>query len=184
MAERDLRANRLSKLRELRERGHASQEELDRAQTELAVAEGRVQELNDQRVIDALEIKKAEALIERRLVRSPINGVITKVHREANEFVTAMSPMVVSVAQLNPLRVTLNVPARVALSFKADSNSRLSFPELDRIISARVELVSPIIDPESGTVRVKFLIDNPDGQLKAGMRCTLPLEPAPLANAR
>lgn len=183
-AERELRQTRLTKLRELRERGHASQEELNRAQTELTVAEARIRELEEQRSIDALEIKRAEALIERRLIRSPIQGVVTRVHREEKEFVTAMSPMVVSVVQLHPLRVSLNLPSSAALSMKPNMELRLSVPEMDRTVVGRVEMVSPVIDAESGTVRVKFLVDNHDGTLTSGMRCTLPLDSTELARTR
>src|SRR5204863_7090238 len=105
-----LREVRLKKLRELRGQGHASNDELQRAEAELAAAQGQRQSVEEQQIIDRLEVRKAEALIERRLVRSPIEGVVTKLHREQGEFVTPVAPTVVTVTQLHPLRAVFNLP--------------------------------------------------------------------------
>lgn len=149
------------------------------------MASARLREIHEQRGIDALEIKKADAVIERRLIRSPIDGVVTRVHRDQGEFVTVVSPTVVSVAQLDPLRVTLNLPTEMAAALKPAATMRLSLPEADQFVEARVELIAPVIEAESGTVRVKLLIDNRDGRLRAGMRCMLPLDVAkPTLSAR
>jgi multidrug efflux pump subunit AcrA (membrane-fusion protein) len=40
-------------------------------------------------------------------------------------------------------------------------------------VPATVEFVSPIIDAASGTVRVKFAIENRGGEIRSGGRCTL-----------
>jgi multidrug efflux pump subunit AcrA (membrane-fusion protein) len=41
----------------------------------------------------------------------------------------------------------------------------------------KIEFVSPITEADSGTVRVKVLLDNPEGQYRCGVRCTLTLQP-------
>src|SRR4029078_10617868 len=86
-AERDLRKKRAEKLAELLAKGHANQEEYNRALAELFVAEANLRIVTEQRITDELECKKIAALIERRKIYSPINGVVTRLYREEKEFV-------------------------------------------------------------------------------------------------
>ena len=40
-------------------------------------------------------------------------------------------------------------------------------------VTGRIEFISPVTDPASGTVRVKFVIENAAGKLRSGVRCAL-----------
>jgi RND family efflux transporter MFP subunit len=175
-AERNLRKIRLERLEPLREQGHASQEEIDRARTELQVAEANLRSVREQRLVDALELKKVEAMIERRTLRSPIDGVVTKLHKDEQEFVSNNSATVVTVVQLDPLRVIFTIPTKSALSIEAGQTVALEFPESNNTAPCKVEFVAPITEAESGTVRVKVLLDNPKGQYRCGVRCSLNLQ--------
>jgi RND family efflux transporter MFP subunit len=172
-AEYGLRKMRLERLQPLLQQGHATQEEIDRAQTELAVAEANLLSAQEQHQLDQLECRKIDAMIERRSVRSPIAGVVTKLHRDEQEFVSSNTAAVATVVQLDPLRVVFTVPTAFALSIKADQVARLRFPESQTTVDGKVELVSPITDAESGTVRVKVLVENPLGAYRCGVRCVL-----------
>ena len=99
-----LKEARLRKIRELQSQGHASPGEVERAEAEFESAAGNSRIVEEQRQLDRLELKKTEAMIERRLIRSPIDGIVTKLHREQGEFVTPVSPVVVTVVQIHPLR--------------------------------------------------------------------------------
>lgn len=171
LAEVRLREVRLRKIRELRSNGHASQEEMLRAETELEAAEAQRKIVEEQRELDLLELKKTEALIERRLIRSPIDGVVTKIHHEQGEFVTPISPTVVTVVQIHPLRAVFNLPSTTLTTIKKDAAVRLKLAESDETITGKVEFIAPIIDADSETVRVKVLIDNSHGRILAGSRC-------------
>jgi len=173
VAELKLREGRLKKLRELREQGHASNDELQRAEAELAAAQGQRQSVEEQQIIDRLEVRKAEALIERRLVRSPIDGVVTKLHREQGEFVTPVAPTVVTVTQLHPLRAVFNLPHGYSSRLRQGATIEIQLADHNEKASGKIELISPIIDADSGTVRVKVLLDNLDGKFQAGSRCFL-----------
>lgn len=194
-AERDLRATRLEKLQELQQRGHASQEEVDRAQTDLAMAQAAFTAEQERLAIDTLEHKKAETMLERRVLRSPIDGVITRVYKEEREYVPINSPTVMTVVQLNPLRITFSVPTSQALTLAAEQKVPVTFSETGDTASGRIEAISPVTDAESGTVRVKVLLDNPQGAYRSGVRCALDLpgdigapiesgKAAPLADAK
>jgi RND family efflux transporter MFP subunit len=181
-----LRETRLQKLRELRAQGHASIDEIQRAEAELTAAQGQRRDIEEQQQIDRLEVRKAEALIERRLIRSPIDGVVTKLHREQGEYVTPVAPTVVTVTQLHPLRAVFNLPHGYSSRLRPGSSIELKLLDHGATAAGRIELISPIIDADSGTVRVKVLIDNLDGKYQAGGRCVLELvgaEPDVAANS-
>jgi RND family efflux transporter MFP subunit len=178
-AERDLRALRLSRLEELKTRGHATQDELDRARADLQVAEANLLATIEQHKLDELEYKKTQAMIERRTLRSPIDGVITRIFKEEHEYVAANAPVVLSVVQLDVLRVIFSVPTPLAMTMQVGRDVPLAFSEPDGQAIGRVEAIAPITEAESGTVRVKVLVDNPGGRFRAGVRCTLELPDAP-----
>lgn len=173
LAERDLHRARLEKLSQLLAAGHANQEEVDRARTELAVAEANLRTAQDQQALDKLEYEKTAAMIERRKLRSPIDGVVTRIYKDEQELVASNAPTVLTVVQLNPLRVTFSIPTAQGVALKAGQSLPLVFPETSVKATGKVELVSPVTEAESGTVRVKVLIDNPTGAYRSGVRCAL-----------
>jgi multidrug efflux pump subunit AcrA (membrane-fusion protein) len=63
-------------------------------------------------------------------------------------------------------------------NLKAGDKTELLLLDPERRTSATVEFVSPVIDAASGTVRVKFAIENPAGAIRSGGRCTLEPEGA------
>lgn len=174
-AERDLRKIRLDSLEALRLKGHANQEEVNRAKADLAIAEADLFAAGQQQKIDALQYKKTEAMLERRTIRSPIDGIVTDVYREEREFVTVSSAAVATVVQLNPLRVVFSLPTGIAQALKAEEMLPLFFPDSSERAQGRVEFVSPVTDAETGTVRIKVLLDNSQGKLRSGVRCNLVL---------
>lgn len=175
-AERDLRQSRLESLIVLQQRAHASAQEVDRARADLQIAAANLLMAEEQGLIAALECKKVEAMIERRRLRSPIAGVVTRIYHEETEYVTAAEPTVMTVVQLDPLRVVFSVPTGQSLLLATDTPVSLLLPEGGERVSGRVEYVAPITDADSGTVRVKVLVDNAEGAFRAGVRALLLLD--------
>jgi RND family efflux transporter MFP subunit len=178
LAERELRKTRLQRLEPLRAAGHASQEEIDRALADLAVAEANVQTAREQHQLDGLECKKIEAMIQHRTIRSPIDGYVLKIQKEEREFVSVNSASVATVVQLDPLRVVFSLPTAFAAKVGVGSGVDLELPESGAKLRGKVELVAPVTEAESGTVRVKVLIDNAQGTYRCGVRCLLNVEHA------
>jgi RND family efflux transporter MFP subunit len=177
-AERDLKAVRLERLKELHPKGFAHREEVDRAAADLAIAEANVLSLTEQHGLDKLESEKAQALLERRQIRSPIAGVITKTHHDEGEYIAGNNPVVFTVVQLHPLRAVFAIPAADARNLKMEQTVTLRFPDSGQECAGRIELVSPVIDAESGLVRIKVIIPNEDGKKPCGARCLFFTSPA------
>ncbi len=173
-AERDLRRWRLAKLQELREQGNANEEEVSRVASELAVAEANVVAALEQRSADTLETDRISEMIERRKLRSPFGGVVTRVFHETKEFIGNNSP-VLTIMQLDKLRVTFTVPTAQIARLKVDQSVPLTFPNSGQKAAGKIEFISPVSEADSDTVRVKVLIENPQGKFRCGVRCALNL---------
>jgi RND family efflux transporter MFP subunit len=174
-AELQLRRRRLKYIEQLVAEGHATEGELDRARTDLAVAQASVLVADEERRLAALECKRIEAQIERRQVRSPIDGVVTHVHREEGEAVAINDPQLITVVQLDPLRVKFSLSVAQSSMMTEGQTVSLHMSDLGQTAEGKVELVAPVLDAKSGTVSVNCVIDNRGNRYRSGMRCVLRL---------
>ena len=158
-AEVQLQATRKQRLADLAQTSRATTDELDKAKTDLVIKEAQV--------------RKTEAMIESRTMRSPVDGIVTEIKRDPSESVSVSNPHVLTVVQIDKLTVNLFLPPAVALRFKVGGTVPLRFDGGNPRVPATVEFISPVTDSASGTVRVKFAIDNIAREHRAGARCTL-----------
>ncbi|MGW8256305.1 MAG: efflux RND transporter periplasmic adaptor subunit, partial [Thermoguttaceae bacterium] len=100
-----LRKERYEKLLELQKHGHAHPEEVLRAKTELEVAKAEFLAAKEEQKIKDLELSRIETQIARRKIISPINGVVTKIHKEVSEYVAATDPIVLTIVQCDRLKI-------------------------------------------------------------------------------
>jgi RND family efflux transporter MFP subunit len=181
-AELQLRQSRLEKLELLRAQGHASQEEIERARTDVTIAAAQVRTAQEEQLIRKLEYEKIKLQVEHRLLRAPIDGVISRIAKDKGEYVAPNDPRVMTLVQLDPLTATfsLSVPQAAQLALGQKVTLR-PLDALDQVSAAAaavegsVEFIAPVTDAESGTVRVKVRIENPDGRNRSGERCSLQL---------
>ena len=172
-AELKMQQDRYLKLIGLYQRGNASQIEVDRAKAQLDVAKASLESVEDDSRIATFEVQRAEAQLELRRLRSPIDGVVTRVHKETGEFVSASDPVVVSVVQLNPLKSIFSVPQSAVRQLKSGDQVDVQVGREKVSAPGIVEFVSPTTDAQSGTCRVTVKIDNNDRQLQSGDVCVL-----------
>lgn len=158
-AEQKQQATRKQRLEDLTGSARATPEELDKARTDLAIKEAQV--------------RKIEAQIENRTLRSPVDGVVTEIKRDPSESVSATQPHVLTVVQIDTLAVNFFLPPARARDLKEGGSATLTLLDSNEKISGTVEFISPVIDPASGTVRVKFVVENSARKFRAGARCTI-----------
>lgn len=155
-----LQKTRVTKLEELAKTQRAASEELDRARTDLKIREA--------------EVRKIEAVIASKTMRSPVDGLVTEVKRDPSEAVSLANPHVLTVVQIDRLLVNLFLtPARAAKLKIGDTATLLLGEKQDQKANGTVEFISPVTDAASGTVRVKFVLDNRDGSLRSGAEARL-----------
>lgn len=187
-AELELAQHRLKKLLLLREQGNASQDEVERTRADVAIAQAHVRAATEERLIRKLEYRKIQAQVEHRTLRAPIDGVVLEIHKEIGEYVAPNDPRVVTLVQLDPLLATFSLDAERAAALR--EGQAITVTSLGVTLDATaapvamkgiVEFVAPVTSAESGTVRVKIRIPNPDGRYRAGERCTLDTTALPAA---
>ena len=149
---------RRSHLGELARSQRAAKEELDRAR-------------GDAKIRDA-EIRKIQAGIETRTMRSPVNGVVTEIKRDLSEAVSMTNPHVLTVVQIDRLIVNLFLPPQRSAKLTVGASAILLGENAGRV-PAVVKFISPVTDAASGTVRVKFVVANTAGKLRSGVTAFL-----------
>ena len=177
-AEVTMRKARLETFERLRASGHARQEELDRARSELAIAQGQLKAAEEDLMLKKLEYGKIKAQLSRRSVRSPAPGIVSEIHKEEGEFVAANSPEIATIVQLDPLIASFLLTSVQASQRHVEEEIDVHFVETDTRTRGTVRFISPVTDAESGTVRVELRIDNPHGHFRSGERCTIELPDA------
>ena len=183
-AELKMQEGRLLKLQGLFQRNHASQVELDRAQTQAEVARAQVESVRDELDLKSFEMKRIEAQLEQRRLRSPIDGIVTRVLKDEGEFVSANDPIVAQVIQLNPLLAVFSVPQQKALKISSGQEVELVIDQFAENAKGLIEFVSPNADAQSGTCRVKVKIDNSNFTWPSGVSCKMILDNESPSTAR
>ncbi len=179
-AELRLREDRLLKLHRLLENRHASQEEVDRAAAERDIARARVLAAEEALDVKRLEYERIQAQLDRRSIRSPVDGVVKRVHKEIGEFVAPTDPVILTVVKLDPLLAVFAVPSGQAGRLTPGETVSLGFESEKAAVSGSVKSVSPVVDAQSSTVTVKVELPNPQGAYRSGERCVLVLPESPV----
>ncbi|MCA9189586.1 MAG: efflux RND transporter periplasmic adaptor subunit, partial [Planctomycetales bacterium] len=177
-AEMAIRRSRTDKLRALRTDGHATSGELERAETDLAISAATVLLAEEELSLFDLERQRIEAQIVNRQLRSPIEGVVVEIHREVGESALPSDQRILTVAQLSPLKVNLQIPFAHAAKLSKGEQLKLRVPTntKDKTTVAVIELISSVADPASGTVEVQCTVDNSQHDFASGLKCVFDLK--------
>lgn len=175
-AEVKMRRRRLEKLEALREQGHARQEEVERARADLEIAEAQLLSAHEQQQVRRLEYDKVQVQLERRVIRTPIDGVVNLLHKDVGEFVAPNDPDVLELVCLDPLMATFNVPSYLATRLSLDQTVSVYLDDVEQWVEGQVAIIAPVTDAESSTVRIKVRISNADRKYRSGEHCTLQFE--------
>jgi RND family efflux transporter MFP subunit len=169
---------RLQNLYELRTQGHAYQEEVRRAESELRIAEAERLSAREDQVAKAREYTRTEVQIERRKICSPVDGIVTRLQKQLGEYVPATDTTVLTIVEMDRLLVVFPVPRAAVAGLQAGNKVTVAFADGLKSAEAEVQTVSPVTDPESGTVRVRVAIDNSHMTVPSGVACWLQVGPS------
>jgi len=164
---------RFKKISELAKQGHATQAELDRAEAEFILTQANLVRALDEQELYKLERDRIVAQIEERRLTSPIDGVVTEIHRQVGEAIQINDPAVVTVVQLNPLRVHFSVNSAQAATMRRGQPLNIKMAATGETVAAPIETISPVMDAKSGTIRVTCILKNDDNAIHSGVRCSL-----------
>lgn len=150
----------------------ASNQDLDDATRDAALAAWNVQQAKDVHELRKLEKIRAEALLRQKTVTSPVTGVVLERFKNKGEFVEDQA--IVRIAQLDPLYVETIVPITLFGKIERGSAASLSLPnKTDEKLTAVVNAVDRTADAAAGTFGVRLEIPNPEGEIPAGVKCSV-----------
>ena len=135
------------------ERGIAPKQEADDAVAKLASAKAAAVEAE-------ANARQAHRQVERSQVKSPLDGTVLKVLRQAGELVdgTPATP-VVQIADLTQLELAADVPAQDLVRLTRAAKATLTFPGMpDAGFTGTLSMLAPSVDRATGlgTVRVRL----------------------------
>lgn len=161
-------ANRVHK--RVKKLGAVSAHDKDKASTEIKLTWYRLQKVKESRTLARLELKKAQAVLSRRTIVSPIAGVVVERYVSPGQYVNTQP--LLRLAQIHPLRVEVIVPASMFDKIKPGMTATV-VPELEQYGEKRatVTLVDKVIDSASSTFGVRLELPNAEKQIPSGLRC-------------
>ncbi len=133
----------------------------------LAIEERKRLETAEER--EKLEYELAAAQLERYLLRAPIAGTITKIHRRKGESCDLNDPLIDLVDVSRGVFVA-RVEESDGRRLSVDQNVKLALQTglEETVLEGRVVYLSPVVDPASGLMEVRVEFDNSAGQIRLG----------------
>lgn len=182
-AELRLRESQKKNMDDLIESGHANPFEVEQVVAKFEQATAEYEGALEKRAENQAELKRIDAEIKRRAIRSPISGVITEVHKRHGEFVSANDPIFATVVQLDRLRVRFYLNSDTTSQLLAGQRVTIYVGKNQVAVEGVIEFVSPVVEPKTGLARVNVLIANDGLRFRSGVVCSwerarIPASPA------
>jgi RND family efflux transporter MFP subunit len=148
--------------------------QLDTAEANLKVAEGRYQDAieevrNRQAVIAQRrsELDLARQQLADTVIASPIDGAVSVKQTSVGEYLGAGAP-VATLVRVHPLRLRVAVPEREGMGVRIGQPVKLSVEGDATTYSGRVVRLSPIVQEQNRTLMVEAEVPNERGGLRPG----------------
>ena len=146
--------------------------EKDKANTDLILARAELREARENLELAQLEKQRAEGILARRTIKSPIDGVVVNILLDPGESVEEHSIM--TIAEVDPLNVEVILPDDMYGLINVGTQGEVT-PHIrngeKRMTS--VVVVDKVIDAASNTFGVRLELENTDHGLPGGIRCDI-----------
>ena len=136
--------NEFERQLKIKEAGLLSPQEFDLTENDLNLAEA------------ALE--KAELALSYTQIRAPFSGHIVRRYLDLGNQVQPGTPLF-DLLDMDPLLMKVHIPANRIGTLKVGQTLHLKLDSSQAELEGRVDLVSPIVDPETGTVKITAKIE-------------------------
>ena len=115
------------------------------------------------------QLDQAKLNLSYTKILAPIGGIVTVRSVEIGNVVTS-NQVVFSVANFDPLLARIRVPEKEIGRIEVGQEARISVEsENEKPFKGRVKMISPVVDPESGTIKVTVEIPGSNRILRPGM---------------
>jgi RND family efflux transporter MFP subunit len=166
---------RYRRIRSLVDQRIGAQADLDAAATRFQAMQAGYDGSRNQARNLIQEVERFKALVDLQrkklrdtTVRAPFDAMVKERQVNTGQYVRPNAPLF-SLVKINPLRLRLEVPERLAPWTKIGHAAAVSLEAFEnRTFRGRVWRISPTVDQTKRTFVVEVLIDNPDNALKPG----------------
>ena len=135
--------------------------------TQQAVDQMQLQLTNAQNTLAAAE-RTLRNVKENTVLVSPIDGIVTARNYDPGDMTGALP--IVTVAQVNPVKIIINVPESELSKVKKGMGAQVTFDTYgDEQFDGIITMVSPTVDVNSRTFGVEIGLPNKDGRVLPGM---------------
>lgn len=159
--------------------GTVSRDELTKLRLELESTRGRLEQLQQAKRREQVELRLADQELALRELRAPVPGIVTLIKAQAGEWSAPGDALVRLVDDsMCELRVNVGLEDARRLSTGAIVPVRVEDLAVRGPVNGRVTFVSPVSDAASSLVEVRVLIPNPERRIRPGVKGRLRLGPA------
>src|SRR5205085_5891415 len=156
----DFATKKAARAQELKEKNFIAAQALDEAEAERRVAEAELRDAVQNRELARHEARYSAELLNRRTLRSPLNGVVVDQMLNPGDLAesgTGRKP-ILKLAQVEPLRVEVVLPISAYGKIKPGSSAQVIPESIGGRHPAKVTLVDSVFDSASGTFGVRLEI--------------------------
>jgi RND family efflux transporter MFP subunit len=166
----ELGQRRQQRVNQLFEKDTLSADLRDQTETEARIAELDLVQIQEHKRLASLELKQARALLRRRTIRAPVDGIVVSRDMTAGEVVID-EKTIATLAQIDPLQVEVILPSALYGTVREGQRAAIE-PEFgDSVHLAQVTIVDRVIDAASDTFGVRLELPNPDHAIPGGLHC-------------
>ena len=167
----ELLKSQLEALNSLVEGGHTNRFEVEQKQSEYLQAQAEHRAAKDELMLSKLEVNRIKAQITDRTIKSPINGIVTEIHKQLGENVTNSEPQYATVVRINELKVRFYLDAATLKRSLVGDQVNVYVGRDRTQLAGTIIFVSPIIDPDSGLGRLEIKLSNQNFNIQSGVVC-------------
>lgn len=152
-AEADKQQTRFDRMKKMYEGNLLSAEEFDTAKNDLQAAKA------------ARDLAELELSYTR--VTAPFTGRVVRRMVDPGQSVNVSTPLF-TVADLDRLLARVHVPAKEFRNIKTDQKVQLVLDSSEEVLEGKITLVSPVIDPATGTIKVTVEVSDYPPDIRPG----------------
>jgi membrane fusion protein (multidrug efflux system) len=131
----------------------------------------------------AATVRTLETRLEKKTIRSPVDGTFEDYFVEEGEFAAPGVPLA-RVISSERMKIIGGVPERFSTEVRPGTPVEVSLdPYPDQRFPGKIDFVGDAVDTDSRTIPIEVHLDNPGGLMKAGMIASLIIARSQIENA-
>ncbi len=157
---------------DLAKRSAAAPMEVETARIDELYTEALVKKAQHDRRVAQFEYERDKKVIERRTIKSPLDGYVAKRVKSVGELVDGIDDTVLcQIARLDPLHVRVPAPTSTYGRIRLGDRAIIRAGQLpDGRAEGKVILVDRLVQPESQMYTIKLEVPNPENKIPAGIK--------------